>query len=215
MINLSCFIFHHICKPGAAFQSENAIISKFHTRTGYSILIQKFNLECAFIILAGFQIKWYLQFFRSRNFTFHFGIIKRIFILQLQPLILQRNRSPNRRINIPVSQFRNWFIFWEIIIRMCWSIYFHRDRNTGNPHIFLVHTVRNPQITISRHSIAFLNTTRILRTVWFIISSITHGSDFAMYQIQCRIFQSIFTQRYSQRPTKFRRIIYSSVCTIT
>ena len=57
MINLSCFIFHHICKPGAAFQSENAIISKFHTGTGYSILIQKFNLECTFIILAGFQIK--------------------------------------------------------------------------------------------------------------------------------------------------------------
>ncbi len=57
MINLSCFIFHHICKPGAAFQSENAIISKFHTGTGYSILIQKFNLECTFIILARFQIK--------------------------------------------------------------------------------------------------------------------------------------------------------------
>ena len=57
MINLSCFIFHHICKPGAAFQSENAIISKFYTGTGYSILIQKFNVECTFIILAGFQIK--------------------------------------------------------------------------------------------------------------------------------------------------------------
>ena len=88
-------------------------------------------------------------------------------------------------------------------------------RNMRDPHVLLVHTVSHPQITIGRSSVTFLNTPYILRPEWFIITSVTHRCNFAMHQIQGRIFQPVLTERDSQRPTELGRIIHRGVCTVT
>ena len=97
---------------------------------------------------------------------------------------------------------------------MCGRFQFYGNRNTGYPHVFLIHAVGNPQVTIGRYSVSFLNATGILRAVRFVIPTITHRRNLTMHQVQSRIFQTIFAQGDCQWPAKFRRIIHGSIHTV-
>ena len=87
----------------------------------------------------------------------------------------------------------------------------YRNGNTGNPYIFFIHAIRHPQVSVLRFSIAFLNAACILRTIRFIIASITHGRNFSVYQIQCCILEPVLAQGDGQWPTEFGRIVYSGI----
>ena len=87
----------------------------------------------------------------------------------------------------------------------------YRHGDMRYPHIFLVHRVGHPQVAISRHTIAFLNTSYILWSVRLVVAAITHRGYFALYEVQRGIFVTIFRERDAQWPAVFGGVIDGSI----
>ena len=86
--------------------------------------------------------------------------------------------------------------------------------DVGHPHIFLIHGIRHPEVAVLGHAVTLLDAPYILRTIALVVATIAHGRHFALYEVQRGVFVAVLTQRDSQWPTVFRRVIDSGITAI-
>ena len=202
-IGLVCLIRHHIAISRSVLHTDHSFFVQFDAGASDALLIEEFNLQGTVTGLSCLHIEGCLQIGRRRNLALYTGIVKRIFIFQFEPLLTERNRCHQRRIDIPSLEIAEFLILGEIIIGMGSSHGLDRNGYMRHPDIFLVHGIAHPHIGILRNAIAFLNATDILRTATLIVATVSHRWYFATNQIQCLVFQTVTTQRDAQRPAVF------------
>ena len=88
-IGLVSLIRHHITISRSVLHTDHSFVIQFDTSAGNALLVEEFYLQRTVAGLCCLHIEGCLQIRRSRNLALYTGIVKRIFILQFEPLLTE------------------------------------------------------------------------------------------------------------------------------
>ena len=196
MVDFSGRVFPHLGITGPSFGSHDTV-GKFHSGAGDTFGIGKVDLQVPISSLFGHNIERDFQYSAFRYFPFDPSEREWIFVGDCEPacsfFIFESNRCGYSCIEIPFPQVAQLRRMAYVVLHVFSNFLTHRNGNMAYPYIFFPDAVWYPQISVGRRPVTRLDTTCILRPETFVIAAVTHRGDNPVYEIQCRILQSVVT----------------------